>query len=146
MSIRFHYAIYDEKRDRYVKIFDADGDKSAMEEFCFTYRMLVRPPNWEKRKLGRYFLVGNGKTEAGVFKADNSVRVVMQDVEVRLEYEWFRMEDPPHDDAASAALDAEYARLDAIDEARLAPLKDELDAIRGPLREGGTKRAGGIHL
>lgn len=120
MPERFGYVIVDYNRKRYALEFDAFSDEQAKREFGSWYNLLIRPSRWETRKLGRYYLYRQSRQEAsGRVFLDKPV-IVMEDEEVRLSYDYFRMCDPPATDEEQAELDRDFERLDAADRARLA--------------------------
>lgn len=111
------YYVYDYRRDRSVMEFEAEGDEVAIREFADWYNRVVRPDRWEGRRLGRYWLFEFIRNSAGELIEPRPLSV---DENIRLSRMWMFVCDPPHDAEAWAAQDAEYARLDGLDVARLA--------------------------
>lgn len=116
MAKLFSYYVYDHRRDRVAFEFDAASDFAASLEFFDWYNRLVRPDRWEHRKLGRYWLFAEQRSASGELLRPRPVSV---DENVRLDKAWCRACDPPFDAASEAAFEAEFARLDALDMARL---------------------------
>lgn len=115
------YVGYDSKRDRYVLDFQAASDEAAKVEFGNWYRGLVTPSKWEHRVLLRYALFRIGSTDAQGAEVLLAKPVcILWDEDVRLSYMAMFHFDPPSTDAEMAELDAEFARLDALDAARIA--------------------------
>lgn len=116
------YVAYDSKRDRFELQFHAASDDAAKREFCSWFREFIRPSRWEKRKVGRFTLWKLGTAEnmnGEVVKLPKPV-ILMFDDEVRMDWQWFWMSDPPACEADDEWLKAEFARLDGIDAERLA--------------------------
>lgn len=110
------FYVYDFKRDRFPLEFIAPDEFAARAEFSDWYNRMVRPDRWEGRKLGRYWLFEELRDDVGELVKP---RRVMPDEDVRLCPLWFRCCDPPFDAESEAARDAEFARLDAADVARI---------------------------
>lgn len=104
------FVVFDVRRCRVAEYIVCADVEVARAEFASWYNMIVRPDRWEGRKLGRFFLMLDG---------DGGSAVVMSDEDVRLDAEYFRFCDPPHDARSEAELAARIARLDALDAARL---------------------------
>lgn len=114
------FVAYDGERDLFVHEFEAPDDASARAEFGHFYRQKVRGDRWETRTFGRYFLYHVGFLTDGVPSSLEAPRLVMLDDEVRLDHRRFLFADPPHDEAAFQAAEAEFDRLDSLDAERLA--------------------------
>lgn len=135
MSDCYEYVVYDFRRKRiaaHFAVYAADwksADELAKREFSQWYRMIVRVSRWEHRKFFRYFLQREGVRAGGrngeieLFPVKDSD--VMEDIEVRMSYTWFRMADPPNNEAEEAELEAEFDRLDGLDAARLARIANQ---------------------
>lgn len=135
------FYVYDVRRNRRAHELDCDEPELARAEFCAWYNIMIRPERWEQRSLGRYFLYEVVRDAEG-----NRVAVpfLMSDEDVRADREYFRMCDPPHDAAAVAVFEADFARLDAIDLARLkARGNDRLEFFNGRSIEFLVGDAGG---
>lgn len=116
------YVAYDSKRDRFELQFRASSDEAAKREFCSFFREFIRPSRWEKRKLGRFSLFKLGHQEGPndpVVKLPKPV-CLMLDEDVRMDWQWFWMAEPPASEEDDKWLAAEYARLDALDAERIA--------------------------
>lgn len=115
-----YFGVYDYNRDRFSYEFRCPSDEKGRDEFSYWYNVIVNPGRWEKRKLMRYFLVRFGSIVDGAEVPLDRPLVLMHDVEVRLSYKYFWHCDPPGNDAEQDEIDREFARLDALDQARLA--------------------------
>lgn len=114
------YVVWDDNRKRYALEFRAFSDEKAVMEFCSWYNRLVRPSRWSERKFGRYFLLWQSRIVRGMPEFLEKPVILMEDDEVRLSYELFRLSDPPATDAEQEALDRDFEALDAVDRERLA--------------------------
>lgn len=117
MTVLRAYVVYDVKRDRTAAEWECVSDDVAIREFGLWYNAMVR--NWERRALDRYALFRGGVLVDDVEVSEEDTLIFM-DWQVRLSYNRFRMNDPPSCAADEVALDAEFGRLNAIDEARIA--------------------------
>lgn len=120
MSNLCGYVVYDLNRRRAALEFRAFSDAKACEEFASWYNRIVRPSRWATRKFGRYFLfreavIVDGRSEF----LEKPVRL-MDDDEVRLSFDYFRMCDPPNGDEEEAQLERDFEALDVVDRERLA--------------------------
>lgn len=110
------YYVYDYRRDRNAFEFEAASDLVALSEFAEWYNSVVRPDRWEGRRLGRYWLFC---VQRGLDGSLLKPRPVSVDENVRLDKAAFFWADPPYDEASERRREAEFARLDALDMARL---------------------------
>lgn len=115
------YVAYDEKRDRFVLDFHAVSDEEAKREFVSWYRIMTRPSRWETRKLYRYhlFKLGTAYRKDAEFLFKRPVHL-MSDADVTLSWDVFVMSDPPATPEEAIACRAEFERVKALDDARIA--------------------------
>lgn len=113
------FYVLDVRRDRDCHWIEAASEDLAREEFSSWYNRVVRPDRWEKRKLGRYWLMAERRDASGEL-LDFKACFICNDEDVRLDADYFRMCDPPFDEANTLECEAEFSRLDGLDVARLA--------------------------
>lgn len=119
MADLFRYVVFDLEQDRNAAEFERYEDAHAIEEFEMFYCERIGSKNWETRTFHRYFLVKTALVVGCEYRRLPEPVGIMEDWQVRIGYRRFRMADPPIDDEAEKALEAEFDRIDALDVARI---------------------------